>query len=647
MRSLFGTIACSVLFLSNAAAADADTAKTYHTNEVVVTATRTAIHPEDAPAQVRIVSTEDIQRINGTTTADIMTLVNGVSVSDYGATGGMKTITTRGLPASNVTILIDGNPINDQQNGLVDLSLLPLSSIDRIEFVSDGASALYGGNATGGVVNLITRKASQDMHISISGGLGSFAARSGAFELGGRFKDIGMIAGISQESGSDDFPFLYHRTNAADTTLYRTNADYTRTLAYWNGDYQPSNNISVNSFVHYVKFERGTPGSLSWPDAHSRQSDETFRIALGVTYQIEENFLVTINGSYNHTIEIFSGSWGSSTYKNNQGLLNAQVEWRPLECDRVIGGAEYGENTLDVDGWGLSPLRIQKSAYLSNEYTLQRESDWFDRFIFYQTLREDYFSDVKDDALSPKLGANIRLNKEYNVHIRGSWGKNFRVPTFNDWYYANNNNPNLRPERSTTFDGGVVGSLDRTGRQTLEITYFHIDATDKIVSQKITPFTSVPYNLGQAENSGLEVRYDYHSADDRFEAYAGFSFVDARKKDKISETDSTYNKFLNGVPLSSGVLGLSFETAVGRISINETYTGLQYFDPTFTNTNTNSYSLSAYTLTDVHFMERFSLSRYQITINASVKNIFDTDYQSYTDYPMPGRSFRVSAAIEY
>jgi vitamin B12 transporter len=212
------------------------------------------------------------------------------------------------------------------------------------------------------------------------------------------------------------------------------------------------------------------------------------------------------------------------------------------------------------------------------------------------------------------------------------------VPTFNDLYYPNYNNSNLSPERSTAFDVGVLGSIDQTGRQTLEITYFNIAAKDKIVNG-----TFGPYNIGQAENSGLEVRYDYHSIDNHFDAYAGFSFVDARKKDRISETDSTYNKYLSFVPLASGVFGISFETEIGRVSINEIYTGLRYVDYD----NVNSSFLPAYAITNVNFSETFPLSSTKLIVRCVFQNVFDVDYQSYPGYPMPGRSVRVSAEVEY
>ncbi len=641
-KILFMTGSFSMHFLF---AADDDTTKIYSVNDVVVTATRTAIAPEDAPAKVRLVSLEEIQRINGTTAADILQTLDGVQLMDYGGNGGIKKVLFRGLSPENTSILLNGMPINDAEYGYLDLNLLPVEDIERVEVTQGGSSAFFGGDAAGGVVNIITRKAERDIHAVITGGVGSFGARNGALELEGRIDSIGIVAGVAQELGSDDFPFLYHRINAADTVLHRINADYKRTIAYWNGDYQPSSDISVNSLIHYVHFDRGSPGSLSDPSTDARLSDETFRAALDATYRIAENFSAALNGSYNHNIEIYRepSSMTDLSYTSSSCMFNGQCEWNPVPWDRILGGAEYCENSLNVDGlsWGyplaMSPFRIQESVYFSNECTFQSESDWFDRVCSYQTLREDYYSDVIDDALSPKLGINIRMNKLYDVHIRTSWGQNFRVPTFNDLYYPDYSNPDLSPERSTAFDVGILGSLDRTGRQTLEITYFDISAKDKIVYTS----SGVPYNIGQAENTGVETRYDYHSADNRFDAYTGFSFVNARKKDRNSGTDSTYNKYLPYVPLASGVFGLSFETVLGRITINETYTGLRYVDAV------NSGSLPEYTLTDVNVMERISILPYLITINASIKNIFNADYQSYADFPMPGRSFKISLGVEY
>jgi len=643
LKNLFlaGSIAASL-----AHATDNDTTKTYHAQDVVVTATRTAISFDDTPSPIQVISAESIEKINGKTAADVLRIVNGANIKDYGAVGGTKNVTFRGLSTENISLLINGNPINDPQYGSMDLSLLPLDAVDRIEISSGGSSALYGGNAPGGVVNIITRRASDDVHARIQDEGGSFGTRRATAELQGRFSGLGMLVGVARETGDDFFPFVWHRQNQSDTTLYRRNADYKRTNVFMNSDYQFAEGLALNASIQYVKFERGVPGSIAYPSP-ARQNDEVFHAMAGSKIYLNKNLIFCFNGIYNHSNEIYREPIDyiptDLLYHSNSYLINSQIEWSPVSWDRLLGGAEYSESWLDVDGisWGspfyMNPARAQKSAYLSNEIIYQKGSEWFDHASLYQTVRYDYYSDVLEDAFSPKLGINLQINKHYNVHIRSSWGKNFRVPTFNDLYYPMYSNPNVTPERSAAFDVGAVGNIEQSGGQTMQVTYF-----DNITNNKIVYAADYkPYNIGKAENTGIEIRYDYRSLDGRAEAYFGFTLIDAVKKNKISTTDSTYEKQLPYVPKSLGVFGLSVETYIGRININQSITAVRY-----TNSD-NSNSLPAYALTDVNIAKKILLQNIQLTLRCAVSNIFDTDYQSVEGYPTYGRAYKVGMSIDY
>jgi vitamin B12 transporter len=623
-----------------------DTARTYYADEIVVTATRTAILSDDAPSPIQVLDAQAIQQINGTTAADLLRTANGVVIKDYGTVGGIRNVAFRGLSTENVLLLLDGNPINDPEYGSVDLSLLPLDAIDRMEVSYGSSSALYGGNALGGVVNMITRRPSDNLHARIQEEGGSFGSRRTSTNLEGRVAGIGLLGGFSRETGVDDFPFLSRRLSAPDTTLSRMNADYQRTHLFLNGDYQPDGHISLNGAVQYVKFERGLPGPLSSP-SDARQNDEIYRVSSGLDIHLDGGLHISLGGIYNHNNEIYRDPEyfypTDLTYKNKVYSLHSQVEWLPASWDRIVGGLEYSGSTLNVSGVSfgypflMTPVRIQRAAFISNEILLQGESDWFDRISLYQTARYDEYSDVKNRAYSPKLGVNIRISKRYDVRLRSSIGRNFRVPTLNDLYYPNFSNPDLSPEHSTAFDAGISCELDRSGRQTLGLTYFSIVSTSKIAYDA----NYVPYNVGKADNAGLEIRYDYRSSDDRTEVHLGFTFVDAIKKDKNSPTDSTYGKQLPYVPKSSGTFGVSFETELGRIGIDQSVAGLRY------TTADNGSALPAYVLTDISIVKKISLWRLGLAVRCGVSNVFDIDYQIVQGYPMPGRSYTAGVSIEY
>ena len=647
MQHIWNIVICSTLVLfASAIAADNDTTKTYHTEDVVVTATRSAISPSDAPSPVQIISSSFIQQMNPATVADLLQLTNGVYVNYYGAVGGVKNLTFRGLSTENSLILINGNPINDPQNGSVDLSLLSVNAIDRMEVINGGGSALYGSDALGGVVNIITRHASEDLHARVQGDISSFGAVRALADVQGRIAGIGMLAGVSREYGNDDYSFIFQRQTMNDTTLNRKDADYQRTQSYWNGDYQALDIIDVNAVVQYIKFERGVPGPVYSASTISvaRQNDETLRAMFGSHIRLQDSLSISVNVAFNHNSEIYRDSLelSDALYESKYYSFNGQIDWSPTAWDHLLAGCEYGEGYLDASGvsWGspliMHPVRVQKSLYLSNENMYQTEAKWLDRMSFYESIRYDYYSDVIEDAVSPKLGMNIRIYQPYDIHIRSSWGKNFRVPTFNDKYYPLFGNSNLNPERSTAFDIGVIGVLDWSGKQSVQITYFDIESDKKIAFNGY-----LPYNIGEAQNSGLEVRYDYHSSDNKLNAFFGFSFTNAIKKNKSVPIDSSYNKQLPYVPKSLGVLGISFDTEIGKISVNQSMAGLRYI------TANESKSLPTYTLTDVSFIKKFEMTNVSLTFHCSVNNVFDVDYQSFEGYPMPGRSFRVSISADY
>ena len=629
---------CSMNFLF---AADDDTTKIYKANDIVVTATRIAVAVEDAPAPVQVVTSESLQNLGGKTVADALALVNGASVFDYGAAGGMKTISIRGLSAANVAILLDGNPINDPQNGLVDLSLLPLSFVDRIEFVSGGASSFYGGNASGGVVNIITRKAGDGLHARVLQEIGSFNDSRTAAEVRGGVGGGGMIAGYSHETGSDNFPFVVHRTGAADTALKRSDADYDRKTLYWS-----ENLADFDASIQYVKFDRGVPGEVDSVSSNNsvRENDEVFHSTFGSRWVLSPACVLKVKSAYDNGNETYTdpNSMTDLYYQSKGGDIGTQLEWTCAETNRLIGGAEYDEHTLHAAGlsWGsnfiLDAARLRQSVFLSDDYTIHAGLAWLSQAILYAADRYDKYSDVGTDAFSPKIGVNVCINTTYDVHLRSSWSKNFRVPTFNDLYYPGYSNPALNPERSNAFDIGLSAAAGQSDRHSFQATYYDIEVQDGIVSDAPD---YIPYNIASATHRGVEVRYDYRSWDDGISAYAGGSY--GISLDKSSPASPTYDKQLPYVPKFTGLAGIAVQTSLFRIDIHELLMGLRYTDALETNL------LPSYALTDIVLNKSAVVSSFSFSLQLAVKNVFDKEYQIYQVFPMPGRSFKISLGVEY
>ncbi len=132
--------------------------------EVVVTATRTRARVLEVPQHVSVITGEDIRDSGAKNLADVLNARAGSGVSGYGPQGQQQSASLRGSTIEQVLVLVDGVRLNDAMSGDVDLSLVPIENIERIEIVRGGMSALYGADAVGGVINIVTRKEAEEDH---------------------------------------------------------------------------------------------------------------------------------------------------------------------------------------------------------------------------------------------------------------------------------------------------------------------------------------------------------------------------------------------------------------------------------------------------------------------------------------------------
>ena len=166
MVSFVVTSMFALLFWANTVGAQ--DLKTYETEEVVVTATKHESRPEDVPQPVTVLNREEIETSPAYSVGEMLDFVPGVRIISNGTVGASQGVSMRSLnggPASNKTlVLLDGRPVNDAWAGGVNFNALPLDMVDHVEVVRGAASALYGSQATAGVINIFTRRPAQGLH---------------------------------------------------------------------------------------------------------------------------------------------------------------------------------------------------------------------------------------------------------------------------------------------------------------------------------------------------------------------------------------------------------------------------------------------------------------------------------------------------
>jgi vitamin B12 transporter len=634
-------VLCLIPALAAAQEIQEDSLKTYQSGEVVVTATRSSISEKDAPSPTEVLGTREIQNSNGATVADALQTQTGVLLREYGGAESLATASLRGSASEHVLILIDGNRITGFQNNLVDLSLLPLDNVSRIEVLYGGASALYGADAVGGVINILTRPIGTGLHVSANGSAGSYGFQRYAARAEGGSDGFGLIAGYSNERGTNDFPFSLQRPNASDTTLDRKDADYTRNELYFNGNFKIDEYSSLDFSIQNVNADRGAPGPIySAGDVSlARENDKNVNGHLGYHDGRVTGTEFSLNAGYQYGFETYVDPVYliDSYYKNLMVSANPQVQAILSTDDRIIIGGEFIQGILEGNDFGKRIQRTQTSGYFSNEYSVESIRPMFDRISLYQTLRYDHFSDV-GHALTPKLGFNLRIFRTDDVRLRASYGQSYRAPSFNDLYYVPFNNTSLQPEHSQSYDVGLLGRGTFLGEHAVEATYFYANTKDRIV---FDPVSFIPVNIGKTISQGIESSYRGEFLDGAVDLNLNYTYTDARKQNSASATDSTFGKLLVLIPQHQLKAALAYHFNSISINVFYLFTGARPVS------DDNSTSLPKYALTSANVTGNVPLGPWKVTAKVEMDNIFDVNYQVYPAYPMPGRTYKVNIGVEY
>ncbi|MBA3017910.1 MAG: TonB-dependent receptor, partial [Desulfobacteraceae bacterium] len=243
--------------------------------EIVVTATKTEKKVEDAPGSVSIVSREEIERRNIKTVDEALSEITGVFAKrNKGLMDSTSSIRLRGFNGDQYTlILLDGQPLNDAYTGGLEWGMLPVDNIERIEVIRGAASALYGGNAMGGVINIIT-KTPEKLEASATAGYGTHDTRRYRFSLGDRFADkFSLRIGYEEEStdGYETTPVAQTITAGAGTVSggYAMNDKYGNPTKWVVGD-KGENSAEKSSIDAKATFDFSDTGSLAFTTISGR-----------------------------------------------------------------------------------------------------------------------------------------------------------------------------------------------------------------------------------------------------------------------------------------------------------------------------------------------------------------------------------------
>jgi vitamin B12 transporter len=572
-------------------------------DEVVVTATRMAEPLSRVSASVAVVTAEEIAARGATRLDEVLQDVVGLHVVSSGSAGSLSSASIRGSEASQVLVLIDGVRLNSPQNGQFDLNQLPvaLNEIERIEVLRGAASALYGSNALGGVINIITRSPEEEPSTQVGWTEGRYETR--------------IINGSTSRQVGD---FRY-RLGAGyqESDGYRKNSDFDQYTVNGVLGYSPAKDVNVELSAYHIDYKSSIPGSDSSPTPEAEQEDNGTVASLKVEAPVGP-VKVTARGIYEHHRNDYRDPDGwDGPINETQKIDTYGAELHAVkvyEGQTFLFGGDYYRDELDSSNIGDED---QEHGSLYGQY----QTDLLSKLTLLFGLRYDIHSDF-DNELSPRAALHVTLSDATRLRLSAS--KAFRAPTLNDLYWPTDayskGNPNLDPETAWEYELALDQTLGDRGRVT--VAGFLRDAEDLISWQPDEFYVYSPVNVSDARIWGVEVdgTFDLCSF-----ATIGGNYTYLHPKDR--DTD----EYLLGKPRheTHGFVALRpFEETTLRFDGRY----LRYYAEA-------TRQDKDYFVADLTLTHSIIFGGIVVDATVSVKNLFDKDYEANPGYPMPPREW--------
>lgn len=506
--------------------------KNIEITEVVVTGTRNETDIRHLPMSISVVDRDQIERSNSPSLLPVITEqvpglfttgrgIMGYGVSD-GAAGqmslrGVGGPAQPGLPTTGMLVLIDGHP---QYMGLMGHPIADACQsfmAERVEVLRGPASVLYGSNAMGGVINIVTRKTSED-GIRTNANIGSGSYGSFQSEVTNRIRWKGLTSVVS---GS------YNRTDG-----HRENSAFEQYGGYAKLGYEFSKEWEIQADVNVTHFNASNPGTVDDPITDNDQ-----RITRGMTSLALHNDYGRTSGALN-----FFYNWGRHRINDGYSEGEEPLDYRFNSRDVMTGVSLYqsaqlwrgSRLTAGMDyyhfggkAWNLYVAGEQKGK--SSELADKSQ----DELAGYVDLRQNIGSWLTLDAgirvdhhweigteWVPQAGASFHLPA--NAEIKVMAGKGFRYPTIREMYMFPPQNPDLKPERLWNYEISFSQRL-LDGRLSYGVNVFHIDGENLIMRVPVDG-RQKNMNTGRIDNTGFELQAGF-SINSMWRVDANYSFL--------------------------------------------------------------------------------------------------------------------------
>lgn len=498
-------------------------------NQIVLTGQYVPTHIDSSIYAVDIITKEELNSFGSQDLSSVLSRTVGIDIFYDPFLGNY--INFQGISGENIKVLIDGIEVSGMQNGSVDFSQININNIEKIEIVEGPLSALYGNNALGATINLISKNEQYEkINISTTSHVSSIGQYNFTANVGSKLGQHTFLNSIGRHyfdgwSSEDDFFELEHDYYADSTRVNAWNPKEQWFLKS-NYIYRTKKRLIIKSYVDFMCEEIVNKG---FPQGYfaNYAFDEYYvnkRFDKGIIIQgpfVNRNIDVLFHHNrYHRTKERYYTDLTSLSQSLTNAIDSTELDvfTHRVTCSNIENQKINYQYGYTVDYRKLHTNRIVNNEQKRTDFSAFSSLDYNFKKLFIRTSFRYLYSDDNDNAFTPALNLKLNLGESY---LRGSYAYGFRTPSLKEMYFnfvdINHNiqgNPNLKSEYSQNFQINLNSKLKKRHELDIKIFYNKIhDFITLIQNENSSNFDYV--NIGNYKNIGLKtgLNFDFIKTD--------------------------------------------------------------------------------------------------------------------------------------
>ena len=646
-----------------------DTTHTYSIPEITVSDIyQTREVRSTAPLQV--FSKDALKNLHALQVSDAVKHFAGVTVKDYGGIGGLKTVSIRSLGAQHTAVGYDGITLTDCQTGQIDIGRFSLDNVDQLSLSNGQSDNIFQPArffAAAGILNIQTLtprfEKEKTTNISASFKTGSWGLVNPSILLEQQLNSKWTVSANGEWMSSDGhYPYTLHYGDAKEDLTSRekrknTDVQTFRAEAGLYGIFSDKEQYRLKAY--YFQSSRGLPKATTLYNDHSLQQlwDKNTFVQSQYKKEFSRQWVFQTSAKWNWSYQRYldpdyKGSEGKTenSYYQQEYYLSASALYRVLSNLSFSLSTDASIDRLNANLKDFAyPTRYSWLTAFAGKYV----NDWLTASA--SVLATVINEEVRQGSAaanrrkhSPYVSASFKPFASEEFRIRLFYKDIFRLPSFNDLYYGQVGNTNLKPESTTQYNLGLTYS--RSINELIPYVSVTADAYYNKVKDKIIAiptknlFIWSMVNLGKVDIKGIDIAGNISLQPwEKLRVNLSGNYTYQRALDMTEPGGKTYKQQIAYTPRVSGSGQAGIETPWVNLSYSFLFSGKRYM----LGQNLRENRLDSYSDHSVSVSRDLRIRNVNTSLTVEVLNLLDKNYEIVKNFPMPGRSVRVTMKVRY